>query len=83
MILAAVLNVLESADPGDRDICVEGAELNQAWADKGWLENGGSGTKIEREGKRNILAAEKSPRVKGRLGNGKWKKENFYIWLLL
>lgn len=30
IILAAVLDVLESTDPGDRDICEEGAELNQA-----------------------------------------------------
>lgn len=37
IILAAEADVLESADPGDRDICVEGAELNQAWADKGWV----------------------------------------------
>lgn len=46
MILADVLNVLESADPGDWDICIEDDEFNQAWADKGWLKNGGSGTKI-------------------------------------
>lgn len=33
--------------------------------------NGGSGTRIEREGKKNMLAEAKTQCVKGRLANGK------------
>lgn len=80
--MAAVLDVLELADPGDRGICVEGAELNQAWADKGWIWNGGSGTKIEREDKRHIFAEEKAQCVMHLLDNGKWKKK-YLKWVPL
>lgn len=30
IILVAVLNILESLDPGDRVVCLEDVELNQA-----------------------------------------------------
>ena len=36
-----------------------------------YISKTGSSDTFEREDKRNILAAEKSPHVKGRLGNGK------------
>ena len=77
IILAAVLDVLELADPGD--ICMEGVELNQAWADEGWMWNGGSWTKTEMKGKRNILAEEKAQHVMDWLGYGKWKKEHLKL----